>query len=296
MVGNIGAWAKGTTLKRSNLLVAVAVTALTACAGGVPSGSPSGSATSPPLAVSPSSSPASTPTPAPATATNASCHEVAFYLDPALASGFTCETIPASNDPSAPFPEFTRVTLTGYATEGSYVNPQISVMSIADYTAMDPSRIPGFVATLRSYAEGGDAPAFNAQSEFPIPVLPEGVAGAALLAKCATVPFADGGGVRFLTQFATEVSVYANDALLYAFEGTTSDGAYWVTVMLPIQNPVLPADGNDPPGGQTWDQFDAGYSAYALATAASLDGQPPGAFTPGLEQLDALVASITISP
>jgi hypothetical protein len=291
MLGNIGSWVKGTIMKRDLLLVAALVMALTACAGGVPGESPGASA-----APSPSSSPTGTPTPSPATATNASCHELAFYLDPVLAAGFTCETVPVSPYELEPYPQHTRVTLQGYPLSGTFFTAHISVYSVADFAIVLPVAFPGRVTDLQALVGGGSAPVFTGPFASPLPFLPQFDAAQAFFAQYGVIPFTNGSGIRFLTEYAQYYAPVNNTDLFYTYQGLTSDGQYWVSAILPINLAGLPADYEAGFGGQTEEQFSNGYESYITAAVGQLDATSPASFAPTIDTLDTLVASIAIAP
>ena len=294
MLGNIRLHILGYTMNRNALSLVMVATALAGCAGGTPSTT---AVPSPSASPSPSSSPVSTPTPTPAVATNASCHELAFYLDPVLASGFTCETVPAETGPIAPHPEHTRVTLTGYVVSGTFLSPQIYVLPVADYTALEPTRVPGFVTDLQALTSSGAPLVFASSSTgVGLPFLPEQGAMQMFFSQHGPVAFEGGLGHRYVTELGQSAEPISNDLLIYTFQGLTSDGQHWVSAILPISNTSLPATGNDPPSGLTWDQFFAGYETYLEDTAHALDAQPPATFEPLIATLDGLVASIVIAP
>jgi hypothetical protein len=83
-----------------------------------------------------------------------------------------------------------------------------------------------------------------------------------------------------------------NRELLYTYQGLTRDGKYYVAAVLPVALPGLPADAQDTdnlPSG-----FTTHYIQYVADTAAMIDQQPAGAFTPDLGKLDAMMQSIEI--
>jgi len=254
---------------------------LTACTGGTPS-------------VTPLATPS--PSEGPGAAANVTCGALSFYLDPALASSFTCETVPADPGPVAPHPEYTRVTLQGYPVASQNWTPQVSVLSVADYSALEPDQIPTYLADLQSLTGGGPSPLFDASTGSSLPFLPEQGAAEVFFARYGMVPFVSGTGVRFLTELAQDAEPIANNVTIYTFQGLTDDGQYWVSAILPIANPILPATGDNPPGGATWDEFWAGYEAYLTDTVGQLDAAGQGSFTPTISALDELVLSISVVP
>ena len=121
-------------------------------------------------------------------------------------------------------------------------------------------------------------------------------AGQAFFAHYEMLPFGDGDGVRFLTEYGQYTVPVNNTDLFYAYEGLTDDGQHWVSAIFPITLPSLPATADDALGGQTWEQFSAVYDQYLSGAVAQLDGQAPGAFAPCLVALDSLVSTISVAP
>ncbi|MBN2177113.1 MAG: hypothetical protein JW722_05580 [Demequinaceae bacterium] len=227
---------------------------------------------------------------------NATCNDLSFYLDPALASSITCTTIPADATSMEPHPEFTRVTLQGYPLAGTFFEARIDVYPIADYTALLPAAVPGLVADLAGLTGGGSAPVFASSFGMPLPFLPVFNAGQAFFAQYQAVSFASGDGIRFLTEFAQYTVPVNNTDLFYTYQGVTTDGQSWVSVIMPINLAALPADADAGLGAQTWEQFSIGYEPYILTAVGLLDAAASTDFTPTIDALDALVASITITP
>jgi len=59
---------------------------------------------------------------------------------------------------------------------------------------------------------------------------------------------------------------------------------------------LLPADGKNPPYGQSWDDFNNGLNTYIATLTTQLNAQPPESYSPTIPMLDALIASIRIQP
>ncbi len=97
-------------------------------------------------------------------------------------------------------------------------------------------------------------------------------------------------------------AIINNDELIYHYEGLTDDGQYYVVAILPVAAPGLPEDGQPgspvPAGGvpvPDWNDMNANWIGYYGEVRQMLQGLEPGAFTPNLDQLDALIGSLTIS-
>jgi hypothetical protein len=235
--------------------------------------------------------PAATDTPAPQA--NATCNEMSLHLDPVLASGFSCQTLAeVAGDPNAPGspvnPKYTHISLSGYPLSGRFFAPHIDVYPVQRFSELLPDEFPTKVTVLQALIAGGPTgnkglsflPNFNAAQEF--------------FAQYQVISFVSGKGIRYLTQFSQFFDPINNYELFYTFQGLTSDGKYWISAILPISNPLLPADGKNPPNGQSWDAFGNAFPTYISDIASQLNSQTPESYSPTIPMLDALVASITI--
>jgi len=230
------------------------------------------------------------PTGTPTLETNTACNELSIYLDQALASGSTCETIAESPEGFETYPQYTKLTLKGYPLTGTFFMPSISVVPVDRYTELLPDSIPGQVATLQGLIGGGTP------NDKGLPFLPPLNAAQMFHAQYQILSFGSGSGIRYLTLLAQYYAPINNNELFYTYQGLTSNGKYWVSAILPVSNPILPDNADNPPGGQTWDQFTNNYSTYIADLTAQLNSQAPGNYTPDLGQLDALISSISIQP
>ena len=226
---------------------------------------------------------------------NVPCHELSLYLDPALASSYNCQTIPESAGGIAQYPAYTELTLEGYTLADKFFPPTISVFSIPHYEELLPGFTSGAVPPLQALISGatpGDSVPFGSS----LPFLLTFEAGQVFHAQYQVLPFASGSGIRYLTQFAQNYALIDNHDMIYTYQGLTSDGQYWVAVILPVTNPILPENGDTYPGGETFDQFVNNYDTYIADMVAQLNSQAPGNYAPTLTMLDTLVSSITIQP
>ncbi len=225
---------------------------------------------------------------------NVVCNKLSLYLDPVLASGYDCKTIPEASGGDLPAfmvnPEYTEITLTGYVLSSSALGPIIDLIPVQRYVEILPDTVPGRVSDLQALIAGG------APSADHLPILPVLNAGQLFHAAYGVIPFGSGNGIRFLTMYGQDYGPVNNQAMVYTFQGLTADGKYWVGVTLPASNPILPADGSTLPGGETWDQFIANFPTYVVDIQNQLNAQPVSSFSPSLTSLDALVASLTIMP
>ena len=226
----------------------------------------------------------------PAHQTNITCNGLALFLDPALASGYNCEIVPASTEGMDMYPEYTQLTLQGYVLPGAFFTAHISIYSVEDYTNLLPINIPTDVANLHALISGG--PTGNKG----LPLLPNFNAGQEFFARYKVTSFGSGNGIRVLTQYSQNFDPINNHEMFYTFQGLTSDGKYWISAILPISNPILPADGNNLPNGQSQEEFGNNYATYIADLTNQLNSQPAENYAPSLVILDALVTSLRIQP
>lgn len=220
---------------------------------------------------------------------NVTCNELSFHLDPLLASGYNCDTVPENAEGIGITPQYTNLTLQGYILSGEFFDAHISVLPVQRYIQLLPDNIPSQVTNLQSLLGGGAA-------GDSLPLLPIFNAAQVFHAQYQVVPFVNGGGIRFITLYAQYYAPINNHDLFYTYQGLTSDGLYWVSAILPINNPILPPNGDTLPGGMSQEQFAANYDPYITDLTSQLNSQASDSFSPTLAALDALVASITIQP
>lgn len=245
----------------------------------------------------PTDTPVITQTPTESSPTvNLTCNELSLLLDPALASGYDCETIPASNEEFDIQPEHTLLTLQGYPLTDKFFQPRIAVYPLPAYGALQPDSVNERLLTLQALTHGAPAPVFEGSFGIPLPFLPVFNAGQVFFADYRVVPFANGSGIRYLTEYAQYYAPVNNHDLFYTYQGVTADEQYWISAILPVNHPLLPANADNPPNGMTWEEFSNNYEAYIADMVNQLNGQPSDSFTPTLTALDALMASIVIQP
>lgn len=215
------------------------------------------------------------------------CDILSMDLDPGLAGGYSCEVEPEDAEYLL-LPEYAYYTLDGYVFAYEFFAASIFVLPVARYLELDPA-VSGSLAELQGLI-AGSAPGST------LPYLPPPPAHQAFIAQYQTLSFTNGEGIRFLTQYIQNQAPVYNDSIKYIYQGLTSDGNYWISVSLPVSHSSLQAHNDTPPGGQTWDQFYAGYPSYIAGVKAQLDSYAASSFQPALTALDELISSITILP
>ena len=275
-------------MKRLTIPVLVLALAILAC-----------NITPPPTAAPPTAEPPVTEPPVitePPVVNNVTCHELSLYLDPALATGYDCQTVPESPYEMSMYPEHTELTLLGYPLVDKFFDPHISIYPVAAYNALQPGVVSGTVTDLQALVASGSVPPITTSFGMGLPFLPTFNAAQIFSAQAEVIPFASGDGIRFLTEYAQYTAAVNNHDLFYTYQGVTSDGQYWVTVILPITHPILPVNSDNPPGGMSWEDFSNNYEPYITDMVNQLNAQPDDSYFPTLTLMDALAASITITP
>lgn len=211
-------------------------------------------------------------------------------FDPAgVATGFWVDVVPAATeDPSRPYwgvaPEFSRATLDGYTINGHLMQPQVFVYPLEELAATNEAAAT-VIASLRTLL---DSP----QEIEHMPLLPLFNAAQVLHTQVQYLDFQNGRGVRYLAFLSQGIVPVNNHELFYTYQGITNDGKYYVAAILPVNHPLLPADGtvtgNEPA------EFSSDFRAYIANTARSLNVQAADTFSPDLTLLDAMMASLEV--
>ncbi|MBW4438360.1 MAG: SH3 domain-containing protein [Pleurocapsa minor GSE-CHR-MK-17-07R] len=219
-------------------------------------------------------------------------------VDASLGNRVQVDVIAATTDPegmSSMFgsePERTSVTIAGYPVRDMpYQQPQVFFMPTSTFAAGSNyanqlARVQDFVNQSPALVSG--LPLMGEVTE--IPFLPVYNAAQVMIVQPEYISFAGGRGVRFLTYYSQAFSVGTNGSVFYAFVGLTDDGSHVVSATFPISTAVLPdtfdysaINPNSPDAG-----------AILVDQVSLLAAEPAQAFTPSLDTLDALIASIRV--
>ncbi len=273
-------------MKRTACLVAVLSFLLVGCSSSTPDDSTAHNTT--PVVTPGDSTPVVTPGDSTPAATGLTCGDVSLDLNPALASGATCEIVPSFDDSSMGNPAYVSMSLEGYPVSGDW-GPFINIYPVADFAAM-VDVVPGIVHNLEALTIGGTTPDVAG-----VPFLFNWDSAQFFYAQFSVLPFGSGNGVRYLTGFTQDMGVIYNGGMVYTYQGMTDDGRYWVSAVFPITSPILP-DTYGPPDGMTWDDLDTNYPTYLSDIVGQLNDQTWGSFSPSISDLDSLIWSLTIAP
>ncbi len=227
---------------------------------------------------------------------------LSLVLPSGLASGISGSQFPRNEGQDLPYwevtPGHTVLKLEGYLLQGKSHQPQIYVYPAQAYAEMVPGAFES-IHRLDNILYGPDAPISVEQ----LPAVPFFNAQQTFASNIQKISFQNGGGVRFLTEYAQYPASVNNQDLFYHFQGVTRDGAYYIIAILPISSPALAetSDGGAvlPTGGVPYPDITSpnpDMPGYYNAVTALLNAKSPDAFAPALNQLDALIQSMQIKP
>jgi hypothetical protein len=246
---------------------------------------------------------ATSPSPLPSTnGKQVSYRPVSLILPAGLASGISGTDFPRVEGEDHPYweltPGHTVVKLEGYTLQGKFHQPQIYVYPAMPYVELFSGAFES-MHRLRNVMN----PAGPITAE-QLPAVPFFNAAQLFASNVQAIPFQNGTGMRFLTEYGQYPAPVNNHELFYQFQGFTNDGAYYIVAILPIIAPVLAetADAGAalPAGGIQYPFFadpdPETLQKYYEGVSNLLSATPNEAFTPTIGQLDALIQSTQIIP
>jgi hypothetical protein len=185
-----------------------------------------------------------------------------------------------------------------YVLKGKSLQPQIYVYPALGYAEMVPAAFES-IHRLDNilYGPGG----LNINE--PLPAVPFFNAAQVFASNVQAISFQGGSGVRFLTEYAQYPASANNHDLFYQFQGLTRDGQYYIVAILPITAPMLVETSDAgavlPSGGVPYPYManpNADMKSYYVSVTNLLNATPSEAFTPTINQLDALIQSMRVAP
>jgi len=259
-------------------------------------------ASSQPASPSPTSAPTKAPLPMATSAPTNSPESQAYFdgitfsYDPSLSKGVLGQVLEASAPASDQMPLFAinpkmdQFNFQGYPVSQD-LKPQIQIFSISDYEKLagDPI-VSQTVEALKKLM--ADHPA---DSSGELPFLPIGNAGQLMHAQLKYIKFQNGKGIRYLAEFGQNYAPLSNKLLFYTFQGITSDGAYYVSAVLPINHAKLPGDDGETLAVQDFQKFSDNFPSYVVDIQNKLNSEKGSSFTPSLVLLDDMINSLKVA-
>lgn len=193
------------------------------------------------------------------------------------------------------YPEHRKITFEHYPLADKFFDAVIRVYPAAEFAAMN-SHIADTVTALNTLLATKPANSEN------IPLLPVFNAAQVFHARFGYLPFQNGEGVRFLTEYAQYYAPVSNYDLFYTYQGLTADGKYWISAIFPVNAPWLqeapnstevPVDGVPAPGMDSAN-LQADMDAYYVTMIDRLNNAEAESFTPSTLCLDHFILSLNI--
>jgi hypothetical protein len=215
--------------------------------------------------------------------------QVSLELNNAVATAVASNIVPAvaQTDQTpywAVFPEHVAVSFSDYAQPDSMQTPKIYVYPVGKLKEANQMAADQVNSLQELLVKKPDL-----ATEQSLPFLPLFNAQAMVYAQGQYLDFANGSGIRYLTQFGQAAGPITNQELVYSFQGLTDDGAYYVAAVFPVAQSELPAD-----MASADTSFPDGFEAYIQSVKGALATAFADSFTPALDNLDHMVSTITI--
>jgi hypothetical protein len=220
---------------------------------------------------------------------------VNFVFPPGLGDGTENEIVPLANDYNQ-WPRHVKLTLVDYPLSGTTaaIEPQIMVFPANEFAQMGncpQTEINGLKEILATQHAELSQPLPCTSVADSLPFLPEPHAAQVFHAQEKFLAFKNGNGIRYIMQLSQARYPVIDVDSIYTFQGLTSDGKYYVSVILPVHLATLEG------ALQSTDKIqimnDQQYSDYRNAMIGQIN-QTNASFNPSLESLDALVQSLLV--
>lgn len=197
--------------------------------------------------------------------------------------------------PQEYYPEHRKITFSGYPLSDKFFEPVLRVYPAPDFAAMNDT-IAGRISDMQTLLATQPADPQN------IPLLPLFNAAQVFHAQLGYMPFQNGSGVRFITEYAQYYAPVNNHELFYTYQGLTSDGKYWVSAIFPVNLAWLQETWNStevPPDGlaaPAWDapNYESAMATYYTTMIERLNGEAAANFTPAINCLDQFMQSLNV--
>jgi hypothetical protein len=208
--------------------------------------------------------------------------------------GATSEYVPAippdfELPPGSTYPGHQVLKLTNYYSQtfdlATYGGPEIWIMRVDELEPYDYLEAADTLSLYLAFRP-------NLAAVRELPYLPDKNAAQAWHAQERYLEFGSGNGIRYITYFAQDPSPFAENRMVYLYQGITWDRKYYVAAWLPIAAELPPP----PPGLYELEgaAFQTTFNAHRAEVIGRVNVTQPSDFTPNLDQLDATMRSLTI--
>ena len=223
-----------------------------------------------------------------------------------LANGTQEEFVPqSSSDGIWKSPAHAQFTLQGYPLQNTTYQPQILIYPADQYAQLGDQqrsiieRLQNILNTQNFSPQPIPDMFITNRPQEGLPFLPLQGAGQVFHAQEKFLSFQNGSGIRYVTQLGQAAfPLINNQDIFYTFQGLTSDGKYYVSIIMPINLPYLAANyGPDayinPTDVQNADKY-PGYVSDTIARLNQPEGEGTNPYAPSLASLDTLIQSLLV--
>jgi heat shock protein HslJ len=205
---------------------------------------------------------------------------------------------PALEQPGGPNVKHSEFTLFNgaYEPESGFLGEGIvSIYNSADFAGYELATTE-YTNLQNLLAERPDLSSYMVPSDgtnaSSLPYLPVVGASQVIRAQAQYIDTDSLQGVSYVTAYRQDVSPFTSNGFLYIFQGLSSDGGYYVSVVIFLDMSLFPAE---IPTDFDYDAFSEDYMGYLTETITTLTNATPNDFSPSLTTLNQLVQTISFS-
>ncbi|QPC83859.1 hypothetical protein G4Y79_05625 [Phototrophicus methaneseepsis] len=226
---------------------------------------------------------------------------IAFAYDPTLAYRVEVDAVEpitgaeAEQSMFGATPGYTLFSFVGYPTDNIGHQPQMFVMPVSEFPAEDQPyglRLGELQNFLAAKPELHSRSA-TSNPDDALPILPILNAAQTIVSQPEYLRFGSGEGVRYIAYYSQSAEPLTANDLFYVYTGLSDDGQYVVSAIFPLFAGFLP-QGRTVYEIADIDQFMMNYRTYLDGVLLQINVMDSSAYSPNIQLLDALVASITV--
>ena len=211
---------------------------------------------------------------------------VSFYFSELLAENITAGITPGNYDENAPWwstPEHREFQFNNWVLSDAFHTPLIRIYPVGEFRAINDN-VGTSLDELQTVLENqpldgtglGVSDIFNAGQFFQ--------------SQVKYLDFQNGSGARWLSQYGQALFPVGWPYLFYTFQGFTNDGAYYISIIMPVNHPSMP----NPDSVTLDDAFFENYETYIDGVRNQLEAESDASFMPSLVLLDQIVESLLV--
>lgn len=217
---------------------------------------------------------------------------IKFIYPQSIAGGTTIEALDGYEDEMwFSCPDYVMVSFENYILDNTFHSPALMIFPLEEYRQV--CQYAGqIIASLEEIIAGSQ----NMDSAAEMPFLPQWNAAQQFHSNIVLLQYDRVSGLRYLTQYVQDYVPVTNDTLIYTFQGITADKKYYISLIMPVSHPGLPADWDDyyDSIGGDYQGFYDDYFNYLDLTIALLEVTADNLFTPSLVKLDGIVETLQV--